>query len=318
MLDKESNMIYCAAFLEKSTYRMSRAPDLCLRLANVRPVLVLCLQFRMSPLLPTDSEQIAQARCVVSITVRQSEEFGKDFGLVHEAIVTGRKVGAGKDFWSKLAHDEALFQRVVELVDPLPTVTLTVSQERAREIMGSNFHGPDQVAEHFRVRFTEDELGRLAEVPFSEDVLESCKDTHILVAGYPLSILEVKKRAKPHFWNQDWYIGEPFAKKTKPELRWYLVRKTAVPNSFSKTWAEQQELLETSFVPQACVMVYSIVLHFLATGERLFERTYVRCQDVDSGGYRVDVGRFDAGGLGVRSLWDDGRSDRLGLAAARN
>ena len=38
--------------------------------------------------------------------VRPDEDFGKDHGLIHEAVVTGRKVGAGQDFWAKLAHDE--------------------------------------------------------------------------------------------------------------------------------------------------------------------------------------------------------------------
>lgn len=48
--------------------------------------------------------------------VRQ-EEFGRDLGVVHEAVVTGRKVGAGKEFWSALAHGENLFREVVELVN---------------------------------------------------------------------------------------------------------------------------------------------------------------------------------------------------------
>jgi len=42
-----------------------------------------------------------------------STEFGQDHGLIHEAVVTGRKVGAGKDFWSALAHSEELFAKVV-------------------------------------------------------------------------------------------------------------------------------------------------------------------------------------------------------------
>ncbi len=49
--------------------------------------------------------------------VREEEVFGKDLGLIHEVIVTGRKVGAGKDFWVKLAHDENLFSRTVEFVN---------------------------------------------------------------------------------------------------------------------------------------------------------------------------------------------------------
>lgn len=44
-----------------------------------------------------------------------SEVFGKELGLVHEAIVTGRKVGANAQFWSILAHDPAIFSKVVDL-----------------------------------------------------------------------------------------------------------------------------------------------------------------------------------------------------------
>ena len=48
--------------------------------------------------------------------VRLDEDFGKDEGILHEAMVTGRKVGAGRDFWSKLAHDKTLFRKTVALV----------------------------------------------------------------------------------------------------------------------------------------------------------------------------------------------------------
>ena len=48
--------------------------------------------------------------------VRPDDEFGKDEGLIHEVVVTGRKAGAGKEFWARLAHDEELFKRVVWLV----------------------------------------------------------------------------------------------------------------------------------------------------------------------------------------------------------
>ena len=47
---------------------------------------------------------------------QEDEDFGKDHGLIHEAIVTGRKVGAGRKFWKELAHNERLFAKVVRLV----------------------------------------------------------------------------------------------------------------------------------------------------------------------------------------------------------
>lgn len=43
--------------------------------------------------------------------------FGRDLGLIHEVVVTGRKVGADRRFWVKLAHDKSLFGKVVNLVE---------------------------------------------------------------------------------------------------------------------------------------------------------------------------------------------------------
>jgi len=44
-----------------------------------------------------------------------AEEFGKDLGLIQEAVLTGRKVGANKEFWARIAHDQTFFERVIEL-----------------------------------------------------------------------------------------------------------------------------------------------------------------------------------------------------------
>ena len=46
-------------------------------------------------------------------TVRK---FGQDNGLIHNIIITGRKVGATDEFFAKLARDEALFRQVIEFV----------------------------------------------------------------------------------------------------------------------------------------------------------------------------------------------------------
>ncbi len=46
-----------------------------------------------------------------------ASDFGKDLGLVHEVVVTGRKVGVGKEFWTALAENEKLFRRVSLLVE---------------------------------------------------------------------------------------------------------------------------------------------------------------------------------------------------------
>ena len=205
------------------------------------------------------------------------------------------------------------------------TVTLTKSQLAAQAIMGTNFFGTQEAAKHFRARWTQRQLDDLATVPFSPEVLEACKCTHILVAGYPMTLLQVRTKANQAkrgklFYSPTggWYETEAFARKTKVEVRWYLIRKKPVDNSTNKSWDDQQLLLNDEATPMACVMVYAIIGHFLSRGERLFEKIYVRVSDIDSLGRRVSVGLFDPSGFVVgRGSGSDRLSD-LGLSASRN
>lgn len=161
----------------------------------------------------------------------------------------------------------------------------------------------------------------MSEIPFTEAELREVKDSHIVVAAFPISIIEIRGKVsggQRPFYDQDWYNKESFAK-DRGDAIWQLVRKTPVPNSMSKTWQEQQALLgNTEETPTVRVMAYTIIGHFLATGERLFEKVYVRCSDLDSDGDRVSVGDFGSDGLFVCSLWGDRRFDVLGLSSARN
>ena len=192
----------------------------------------------------------------------------------------------------------------------------TTTQKRVREIMGRNFFGIKEAVRHFGVNPTRQQAVALSEIPFSEATLEACKETHVLVAIFPLSILEIRGKSTL-FYNQDWYEKEPFAR-DRGDAEWQLIRKTPVEDSMSKTWQEQQTLLATNEeTPKARLMVYATIGHFLATGERLFEKFYVRSSDVGSGGYRVSVGAFGSGGLDIDRDWDDYRDDSLGLPSAR-
>jgi hypothetical protein len=153
----------------------------------------------------------------------------------------------------------------------------STSHKQARAIMGKNFFGVEEAIKHFRVNATKQ---KLAEVPFSEEVLNSCKDTHVLVAVFPLSILDICGIAKKQsdwtlFYYQDLYDKQAFAK-DKGEVGWQLVRKEPIANSTSKRWEDQQALLsKDEETPTARIVVYTMIGHFLATGERLFEKIYV-------------------------------------------
>ncbi len=214
--------------------------------------------------------------------------------------------------------ENGLAQKIVRLIEN-GGFEPTTSQKRAREIMGRNFFGVEEAIKHFGVNPSRSQLAALAEIPWSEEVLAACRDTHVLVAVLPLSILEIRSKAKDKglFYDQDWYNREAFAS-DRGEAGWQLVAKASVADSTSKTWDQQQALLaKTDVTPSARVMIYTIIGHYLATGERLFERIYVRCSDVDSDGRRVIVGRFDSGGLYVYYDLGDSIRDRLGMSSAR-
>jgi hypothetical protein len=192
---------------------------------------------------------------------------------------------------------------------------------RARKIMGENFFGVEEAVKHFGVNPTGQQLAAFSEIPFSEVVLEELKDTHVLVAVFPLSILEVRGKESKLFYDQSLYTGnwynKKFFAKERGEVSWQLVRKISVDNSTSKDWQGQQVLLgKDNEVPTAQVMVYTIIGHYLATGERLFEHIYIRTSFLVSGG-GLSVGDFDSRGLDIHIYWDDYRSDSLGVSSAR-
>ncbi|MDE1919213.1 MAG: hypothetical protein KGH56_00785 [Patescibacteria group bacterium] len=239
----------------------------------------------------------------------------------HEVLLKLEAAGLCDDLAQKVidSKENALAQKVIRLIanggfEP------STSQKRAREIMGKNFFGVEEAIKHFGVNPSKQQSAYLAEVPFSKAVLEACKNTHVLVAVFPLSILDIRGKVDRRIFSShedSWYNNQAFAKE-KGEIGWQLVRKTPVENSTNKTWNGQQTLLsKDDETPKAQVAVYTIIGHFLATGERLFENIYVRCSDFDSDVPHVIVGHFDAEGLNVNYNWDDSRHDNLGVASAR-
>jgi hypothetical protein len=133
--------------------------------------------------------------------------------------------------------------------------------------MGANFFGVEEAIRHFGVNPSTQQLGDLATVPFAEKTLQSCKDTHILVAVFPMSILDIRGKVEKKLF----YSHKDAFAKDRGDVSWHLVRKILVANSTSKTWGEQQALLASNeYTPTARIMTYTIIGHFLVTGARLF------------------------------------------------
>lgn len=245
--------------------------------------------------------------------VRQNE-FGKEHGLVHEVLVTGRKVGADKDFWSCLAHDEKLFAKVVGFVKGKDQPT--VRMHRAAQIMGRNFIGISEAKKYFGAYPSENELENLFEVPWSASTLEQCKDTHILVVVFPISIADIWGRS---FVDQvkiaSNIVESPVYHEQGKGAQWVLIRKTSPLELRGKTILEKEvaRLGEDYVWVSAQVMAYTASGYLQATDEKLFPDWTLLTSSKTSDGYPINLSQSDKSITISHRLW----GGKIGLACSR-
>ena len=187
------------------------------------------------------------------------------------------------------------------------------------------------------------------EPPLPKDIVEVLKspcpywggkrveETHMLVLipqainGKPLTLNTLQQliqapQGEGHATKYEYYYKDTqkeIGGQSVPSSYWALITKDVLPNSRSKTYAEQQALIKGPYaVPGALEIATGILMHHAQTGERLYSDspdTYTRCQEKLSNGYRVVVGSFGSSGLHVGSFRyvDDGRIDYGGLGGVR-
>lgn len=191
----------------------------------------------------------------------------------------------------KLRSGEITVGQVRDFLDEADGDEPTVSRDFASEIMGRNYFGPEEAVGYFGVSSLEGQLEPLSEVPFSEETLRECRDTHILVADLGLSILDIHDKIGSELSDEPWFCKESFAEEYG-QVRWILIRKAPVDDSTWKDWTEQQFLLgEDEEVSSARMVVYSVIGHYLSMGEQLFdEDACVLTSSVTSNGNRISIG----------------------------
>ena len=127
----------------------------------------------------------------------------------------------------------------------------TVLWTTARQVMGQNFLSSQELFEAFDICLTGRELKKVEKIPFSEELLQKCKDTHLLFLGVPhdgkmsyLTINHLREMfpagQQPCFrlYSGSWHDKEDFSAIETPELRWYLVRKSILGESRSKSYKD--------------------------------------------------------------------------------
>ncbi len=219
-------------------------------------------------------------------------------------------------------------------------IACPAAREAAQKLLGTNFFGVEDWQENYGLSLTKSQLAKVSEFPWSEKVLtapcpfhsgKQVKDTHFAFLGLeqskkqPLTIGQWQKlhpaSNQPRFYSYPpdcWYKNEPFANEVSCQLRWYLCLKEIVPGSENKTFDGQQAMLPPEYeVPSAVEEVTKCLACFKKTGIYLNPNRYGRVRDTSSGGGRVHVGLFGAGGLFVYSDWAGSRWGGVGLAASR-
>ena len=235
-------------------------------------------------------------------------EFGRDHGVIHEMVVTGRKVGAKEAFYSTIAHNEALFGRTVEFVtsgggEIAKMPYQEIPAKRALQIVRHGY-SHETVTKHTSWEYSP-HLRRMQEVVRLPEVLleQHAEDCVLVPMHQNANILAVRslveKKRKGSFYPQTWFDTEEFAKIAWAD-GWLLMPKGEVPGTRNLPRKEQiKPLVFGQAVPWAFERTFGVMLHYLDTDERLTSDVWLRCQDVASYGDRVRAGPFASGGFFV-------------------
>src|SRR5437762_4159611 len=81
---------------------------------------------------------------------------------------------------------KTVYADLLEEQGDLRAPCLRAEAEAARILGPRSVHGVFDVERYFGAAYTPEQLAVLALLPFSEETLRARKDTHILVAGFPL------------------------------------------------------------------------------------------------------------------------------------
>lgn len=171
----------------------------------------------------------------------------------------------------------------------------------AANIFGSNFIGPDEIA-LFSGDIGVEMPTQIPDIPFDLDFLKTKKNDHLLflssckmISGGPVSLMALRdffgidpNRKVPCFYNQDWYLNEPFFRKHL-DCRWNLIRKEVSDDSRAKN---PDRLTEHFSFPSAVLCAYAFFLYSIVNKEYLWMYDYIWCNDFDHNNDRIYVGCY--------------------------
>lgn len=118
---------------------------------------------------------------------KRDDDFGKDHGLIHEAMQTLKKHGMGRDFWSLLAHNARFLSKIKKLF-------VQFAQEKMffhdlQEMSNVQCCGFNEIGQFFGGNFSDDFKRKFDRLPWPEASFEDsltyvvvfCKGTPTLL-----------------------------------------------------------------------------------------------------------------------------------------
>lgn len=183
----------------------------------------------------------------------------------------------------------------------------TTSLAEAKQIMGKNFIGPDELSQ------IEDKMGiiipsGISEIPISSQELYEKREKYILIlgasqmkTGEALTLKSMRSHFgidpdsfEPCFYNQDWYLNESFME-IPLESNWFLIKKTIDEETRG---TNPEEISAHYSFPSAILCAYSFFAYWFLTLQCLWKHDFVWCSNKDSNGDRIYVARyFDPNGV---------------------
>ena len=232
---------------------------------------------------------------------------------------------------------------------------VNIEFDEAREIFGKDFLGPEAIKTTYGVELTSDELQEIENIPFTREELEQAKQLGMmLVLRVPrlgegknekhLTIDQIrekfsggdalgdpKKKKKKMFYRSKgdgWFDKEKFALEGTPKLGWGLVMKSVLPDSLSKNWDQQEEVLKNwakqNNIDPTLVkrrtpveIVYDTFLYYGENKETLLGGKWDWSGVQSSDGGFVRAGDFGSDGLHVSFGSRDHANSPLGVCPSR-
>jgi len=118
----------------------------------------------------------------------------------------------------------------------------------AKEIMGQDFFGPEEVKTAF---LDQVDVSEIPSIPFTSEELEKAKELgQMLILRQPLTMKQISESLANKvnddgkvLYDFKWYKEEKFYTTEAPEASWALVSKEVVPDSPNKNYLQQTQVL---------------------------------------------------------------------------